>query len=654
MEWRMLVCKKWIKGTVGMNMNRAFPTLISLLVLLMFLPSVFSLSFDDIRSAGEKYSKGEAIMVDGPFYVEGKPYYVLDYMFLAENRGSLVYDPSQGEFVKNREIIRKVLATKDLKLLTIADPLFYAVGNASLIPLASEFEVQNVRNFASFATLEDVEREKLEKVLESYTQLMQDVAEISEITSSILYPDNALRFEYSVEEPHFRVSVERSSVEGNYSYEGFSRLISAYNKLLDDYYTYGINLVDLAGELEEYPPGTTIREKWEIVIRKEDILKEVELVNENAKELEKEIKLRESMLNSDYSDAIAKAYARMGAKPVCGPTFILLIPVLLLLRRRTTLVITTLILLSSAYAVQIPNPEELISQKISLEEVKDVKITIEGKNITEEEARVILSGFPLLLRGEGVVVKGPYLSDNHEVYLFDIVDAEGKPTGFVFLVDKTTGRLVGSQRQAFQLMKAGFLRELVEMEPIYIGFDESRVMQIAENSSPPLNYFLQNLSESIQRGKALEEELITNLSFEVAVDLAKEYTRSFMLLYNIRALTSEARASEVTAGFYDKLLTLEAYSRVSRGMTAEEFFEARKSQYRGRSINRIPLIARLSAFGLRPSKAQVIHDLTSDLIYDNVYLWRLGRYENTNLFARLSFKEGTQTAPGSGRSEGGG
>ncbi len=201
-------------------------------------------------------------------------------------------------------------------------------------------------------------------------------------------------------------------------------------------------------------------------------------------------------------------------------------------------------------------------------------------------------------------------------------------------------------------MKAGFLRELVEREPIYINFDESRIDEMAEDSSPPLNYFLQNLSASIKRGRALEEELLTNLSFEVAVELAKEYTRSFMLLYNIRALTSEERAPVVTAGFYDRLLTLEAYSRVSRGMTAEEFFEARKSQYRGRSINRIPLIARLSTFGLRPSKAQVIHDLTSDLIYDNVYLWRLGRYENTNLFARLSYKEGTQTVPGSVRSEG--
>ncbi len=614
---------------------------------------MFGLSYDEIRSAGEKYSKGEAILVDGPFYVDGKPYYVLDYMYLGENRGSLVYDPEKGEFVKDRQIMRKVLATKDLKLLTIADPLFYAFGNSSLVALAAEYEVQNVRNFASYAVLDNVERVKLEKILQSYIEVMKDVTETSRITASMLYPENSMSFEYSPQKPHLNVKIERSSIEGNYSYEGFESLVNSYNKLLDDYYAFGINLVDLAGELEEYPPGTTIREKWEIVISKEDIITEVQLVNENAKELEKEIKLREEILNSDYSDSIARAYARMGVKSVCGPSFILLLPALLLLRRRVSaaLLLVGLILISSAYALYIPSPEELITHKISVEEVKNVSIILEGKGITEEEAREILSGFPLLLKGEGVVVRGPYFYDTHEVYLFEVVDAKGSPTGAVFLVDRTTGRLVGSQRQAFQLMKAGFLKELVETEPIYLNFDEGEIKRIAENSSPPLSYFLENLSESIAQGKALERELLNNLSFDVARDLAQEYARSFMLLYNIRAVTSDEKASEVTSGFYDELLRLEAYSRVSRGMTAEEFFEARKSQYRGRSINRIPLIARLSAFGLNPSKAQVIHDLASDLIYDNVYLWRLGRYENTNLFARLSFKEGTVTAPGSSRSE---
>ncbi len=609
---------------------------------------VFGLSFEDIRKAGEKYSKGEAIMVDGPFYVDGKPYYVLDYMYQAENRVSLVYNPGTGEFVKDREIMRKVLATKDLKILTIADPLFYAFGNSSLLVLASKYETQNVRNFAAYANLQPVDRDKLEKVLKSYEKLMQDVALTSELTQNMLYPGNSAEFSYSTTPPHLRVKIRKSSTASNYSYEDFERLIQAYDEVLQDYYAFGVNLVDLAGELEEYPPGATIREKWEIVITKEDILTEVQLANENAKILEKEINLRKNILNSDYSRAIAKAYSRMGVKPVCGPSIVLLLPALLIIRRKPA-VIVLLILLASVsltLAFTIPSPEELYSKKITPEEAQNVTVTIEAQNITMEEVRKILSAFPLLLRGEGVVVKGPYPYDNHSAYLFEIVDEQGNPTGSAFLVDKTTERLVGSQRQAFQLMKAGFIQELVKANPVYIGFDEKKILKIAEDSPPPLNFFLQNLSESIARGKELEKKLIEMPSFEIEKELAKEYTKAMILLYNIRTLTSEEEATRVTAGFYSRLLTVEGYSRVAKGMTAEEFFEARKSQYRGRSINRIPLIMRISAFGLRPSKAQVIHDLASDLIYDNVYLWRLGRYENTSLFARLSFKEGTLTTPG--------
>jgi hypothetical protein len=49
--------------------------------------------------------------------------------------------------------------------------------------------------------------------------------------------------------------------------------------------------------------------------------------------------------------------------------------------------------------------------------------------------------------------------------------------------------------------------------------------------------------------------------------------------------------------------------------------------------------------GLKPSKAQVAHDLTSDLIYDNVYIWRKGTITNPAIFARLAFREGTFTVP---------
>ena len=95
------------------------------------------------------------------------------------------------------------------------------------------------------------------------------------------------------------------------------------------------------------------------------------------------------------------------------------------------------------------------------------------------------------------------------------------------------------------------------------------------------------------------------------------------------------------------MLWLEAYGRVIKGLSADEYLEARRGQYRGRSLNRLPLMQQLAGMGMNPSKAQVVHDLTSDLIYDNTFLWHYGRVEDPNLFARLSFKEGTYTLPAS-------
>jgi hypothetical protein len=94
------------------------------------------------------------------------------------------------------------------------------------------------------------------------------------------------------------------------------------------------------------------------------------------------------------------------------------------------------------------------------------------------------------------------------------------------------------------------------------------------------------------------------------------------------------------------MLWLEAYGRVTKGLSADEYLESRMGKYRGRSLNRLPLMMDITATGINPSKAQVVHDLTSDLFYDNTFLWHLGKVEDPNLFARLAFKEGTFTLPG--------
>jgi hypothetical protein len=628
-------------------------------ILLLLMPQVFAVSFDEIRSAGEKYSKGEAIMVDGPFYVEGKPYYVVEYMFQRERRAALVYDPSTGDFVKDRETMRRVFATKDLKLLTLMDPLFYAIGNSSKIPLAAKYETQNVRNFASFSSITPEERVLLERFLSAYERVMEDVKEVTELTNQMLYPGDAYHFEFSRREPNIVIEVYNTSAEGNYSYEGFQRLIEAYERLYEDYLAMAVALNHFAGGLEDYPPGATIREKWGVIITREDIIEEIRLIKKNADHIQAEIELRRGILEYDYADLISKAYERLGVgekeaprKAVCGPTFISLLPLLALaLRksnaRRTALVLLILLTLISGYAgaFEVPSAEELISQKISLEEVKNVSIKIEARGITEAEAREILAGYPLLLRGESVVVKGPFYEGGVPNYLFEIYRGDA-PTGYAFMVNWETKLLVSSQRDAYRLQKAHFLADLVRRHPLYAQANAEAIESAAHNATlPPLEIFLMNLSENIKLGKKLEEELIREPSFDKVVNLTQVYLQGFILIHNIEALTSPEEALNLTSGFSANKLYLEAYARAMRGLSADEYFEARRAMYRGRTLNRIPLMYKLSALGLRPSKAQVVHDLTSDLIYDNIFLWRLGKKVDPRLFARLAYKEGTASLP---------
>ena len=106
----------------------------TLIIVLFFIPWTVFAQEDPVREAALGLAKGEAVMVDGPFYLEDAPYYVADYMYLSETKGVLVFDP-QGIPVTDPEIMRKILAVKDLKNLLFMDPLFYAVGDSSKISL---------------------------------------------------------------------------------------------------------------------------------------------------------------------------------------------------------------------------------------------------------------------------------------------------------------------------------------------------------------------------------------------------------------------------------------------------------------------------------------------------------------------------------------
>ncbi len=631
--------------------------------LIVYCPSVFASDVDTLREAGANYIQGEVMMIDGPLYVNDQPYYVIDYMLLGEVGASLVYDSASKQFVTDNEIMRKVFATRDLKSLIVWDPLFYAMGDYTKIPLAAKYETQNVRNFAGFASLTEEERAQLNTFLEDYEKLAQDIAECSRLTNSMLYPEDVYLFEYSRSPPNIVVEIYESSASGHFSYEGFEQLLDTYDEIYSDYLQLGLDLNALAGGLEEYPPGTTIREKWEVVLTKEGILKEIELVGENGQVLDNEIAVREDILLWPYDARIDTARERLGikeeegVKKVYGLMLILLISLifLFLLRFRRKLhgmsifiFLASMILVGTAASSSsfiVPNYEELISQKIM--NVSQVQIEISAEGIDEETARDILEGFPLLLEGEGIIVRGPYYYDGQPNYIMDIV-RDGEPTGHLFLIDGTTFRMVASQRTAFQLQKARFLADMIERKALYQDADVDAIAAEAENTDiPPLEIFLTNLSLNAKEGKELEQEHVEKPDFETARDLAQHYIKASTLLNNIERATSPAEARAVTHGFSEQTLWLEAYGRVTKGLSADEYLESRMGKYRGRSLNRLPLMMNITATGINPTKAQVVHDLTSDLFYDNTFLWHLGKVEDPNLFARLAFKEGTFTMPSS-------
>ncbi|MEE8168549.1 MAG: hypothetical protein V3T58_06725 [Candidatus Hydrothermarchaeales archaeon] len=626
---------------------------IALVLLLLSLPATYAGDLDVAREAGKEYAKfRERIAVEGPFYVAGQPYYVLDYVSREGVRASLVYDYSAGEFISG-ETASKVLATRDLKSLLLWDPLFYAIGDADKIPLAARYETQNVRNFAEFATLSKEEREQLEQFLADYEQTARDIAEVSRITNSMLYP-KGIEFIYRRSSPYITINIRDTATEGHFSYEGFKELIDSYNTVYSDYQRLILDLRVFAGELEEYLPGETIREKWEVEMTKESLLTEVSLAGQNARLLKGEIDVRNDIASWPYNETIGTP-EEVGRKEFPKGFLILWIllavaallfyfrkrpPAILLLVVCATLVGT---LGQALVEPQIPKPEELISKKIT--DTSAVPVTILAEGVDESTIRELLKGFPLLLEGQGVYIRGPYYYYGRPNYLFDVVE-NNVSTGFAFLIDATTLRFVGDQRMAFQLFKAIFLSDMVQRQPLYTGVDHEAIADTAAESAPPLDVFLANLSTNIEEGQTLETSLVEKPDFETVMKLTKNYIKTFMLLHNLEKLTSPEETRSMTQGFSEQKTAIEAYARAMRGLSADEYLEARRAQYIGRSLNRLPLMKKLSAMGMSPSRAQVVHDLTSDLLYDNIFLWRLEKPRDPNLFARLAFKEGTFTLPG--------
>lgn len=633
----------------------------TLIIVLFFIPGAVFAQEDPVREAALGLAKGEAVMVDGPFYLADAPYYVADYMYLSDTKGVLVFDP-EGSPITDPEIMRKVLAVKDLKNLLFMDPLFYAVGDSSKISYAARFETASVRNFAVFSSISSQERTALEIYLLDYEKTMDSVSACSMIINDMLYPEGDYSFEYSTQSPNIRVDVKGTPTR-YYSYEGFERLQVAYEQVYQDYGQLVDDLEIFAGLLEDYPPGATIREKWEVRVTKEGILEEIRFAGENGLRLDDEVSMRRDILEYPYSSQIDGGRERLGLSPsrdgsrgICGPTLVLLIGTFAGLAwraRRPGTIFLALLVFSGFFSYPglslgesgyvIPSAEDLISRKVT--DTSAVEIDNQAEGLDDELASELVADFRLYLKGEDITILGPYYYYGEPNYIFQIT-SDGTPTGDLFMVDGTNFRLIGDQRRAFQVQKARSLADLLGDRELYADVDHGALKKEADSiDEAPLHEFMVNLTENVESGKVLEASLIEKPDFETLHTLTENYIRGYILLTNIARLKSETEAIEITQGFYNQVHWLDAYSRVMRGPTADEFFEARRSQYRGRTLNRIPLMAQISAMGMRPSKAQVVHDLTSDLLYDNLFIWRQGKTSDPNLFARLAFKEGTFTYP---------
>jgi hypothetical protein len=292
-------------------------------------------------------------------------------------------------------------------------------------------------------------------------------------------------------------------------------------------------------------------------------------------------------------------------------------------------------------SITILTPEELLSQKVKSPGLAEMKVF--AKDLDEETARRILFGYPLLLEGEGVEVRGPFYNENTSYYLYEIVE-DGLPTGNGFLVNAVSERLEPDQQLVFQAIKTRFISELIAGEPLYT-VDPGRIERSAINASIPVDQFLTNLSTSVLEGLKIEGNIAERPDFKDLREISRLYTNTFVLLRSIGLILPEDEAMELTDGLFSKMHVFEAYGRVVRGLSAEEYLAGRSAMYRARTLNRLPVIFGVTSIGFGPTMPQLIQDLTSDLIYDNYFLWRLGRVSEPNLFVRLPFKAGTETYP---------
>jgi len=572
----------------------------------LLFPPVYSLDFDALRDAAA--SDGDVVMVDGPFYVDGAAYYTLDFMMMGKSRQTIVYD-SELKDVGGRTA-RKVLAVRDMKYILIVDPLFYAPGDPELLVAAGEYDIQNARNVAGLAALSPDDQEKFDLYLQDYRRVMEDVAEVSRITGSILYPGGSMvvgddwsSFAYNIQ-----VDGERT---GYYSYEGMLELVAAYEKTVEDYQRMVSHLRDFAA-LEEFDIPEVRSRLDERLITLED----------NGRSLEDRVALRRALLED------------LGRRSLCGPSLVLLVPALLAFLRRTSRGLLILLAFCSVSALawgiheDIPAPGEMALRTVDVAQVPITLATAPGSALDLPTVRAILREwyqFPFLLEGEEVTVRGPYYHYGDPYYLLEI-SKDGLPTGLA-LIDPGDRSLIRHQKTAFQLVKALRAAETLRRDPIYTSRSAAEVRQHLQAQSSslaggPLKKFLADEVSNLDTGAALEAQLMDRPDFETLVKYNENLLRGYIILSNIQRVTSRAEAAELTLGFTVNMPRIEALATVASGPTAQEYYLAKRSRYTRRSLIRIATLESLADAGETPSKGYLLSSyIINDMFYTNPLIY---------------------------------
>ncbi|MBU2560502.1 hypothetical protein KKA03_06370 [archaeon] len=628
---------------------------IVLAVLILSCPPVFAGDFDTVRQAGLQYAMaGEGVMVDGPFYVSEKPYWIVDFIKKGEAQASLVYDIGGGRFVTRRDTMKRVFGTRAFKNATESDPLFYAAGDPSVIPLAAKYDTQNVRNFAQYSPLDPDELDALEIFLSDYETMAEKIADSILVTNELLRPGVDIRVSY--EEYPLKILIDKRDTTDQFSYEGCLALLDSYEGVYSVYSKMTDDLKNFTGPMDDLPPGHIIRQKLHIKITKESILGEIDLAVVNGQEIRGQIDARWVLLEGDYEGEIKTAESRLQREESINTKIgiiiaaLLIVVLLRLLRKRpgSALPIFLILMIFPVYAAPlanpgIPTPDELLAGQVR--DTTQVELKFFTDEVNDTVAKGIIAGYPHILEGESVYVGGPYYDEGEAYYLFDIVD-DGVPTGNIILVDAPTLHKVGSYRIIDRLVKTSFLTSMVQERPLYQSIDEKLLEEEAlKAADSSIAVFLARLAENIREGKELEQALLLKPEFETARDLGRNYKKGFTLLEKLQQVASAEEVETLTHGFSNEEALLEGYYLAVRYPITDDFLQISQSRYRGRCLNRIPMMKELSDAGLSPGKPQVAHDLATDLIYGNSLIWRLGKIEQP-YFASLPRQVGEISSPG--------